>query len=122
MASLARFARKTTRESPRPDAVQAGSGSLPCQARRAATQAGFAVLEKKSRGCKTPALTAVVTAVDPPPRIMLVRAKWRKPRLFARLHISGQRGNGSISLHTAISEASPDSRTGADGTLLPDSV
>src|SRR3954469_23951601 len=47
--------------------------------------------------------TAVVIAVDPPPRIMLVRAKWRKPRLFARLHISGQRGNGSISLHTAIS-------------------
>src|SRR3954470_18490527 len=46
--------------------------------------------------------TAVVIAVDPPPRIMLVRAKWRKPRLFARLHISGQRGNGSISLHTAI--------------------
>src|SRR3954451_25104459 len=28
--------------------------------------------------------TAVVIAVDPPPRIMLVRAKWRKPRLFAR--------------------------------------
>jgi hypothetical protein len=44
MADLAGFARKETRESPRPATLQAGSLSLPRWARRAATQASFAVL------------------------------------------------------------------------------
>src|SRR5215216_5099893 len=49
MAILARFAGKETRESPRPTAVPARSGGISRQAGRAATQAGFAILEKKSK-------------------------------------------------------------------------
>src|SRR4029453_16855875 len=48
MAGSASFAGKQTREPPRPATLQEGPGSLPRQARRAATQASFAVLEKKS--------------------------------------------------------------------------
>jgi hypothetical protein len=50
MANPAYLTRKAAREPPRPATLQAGPRCLPRQARRAATQAGFAVLEKRTLG------------------------------------------------------------------------
>src|SRR5215211_3477911 len=51
MAISSGFAGKETREPSCPATLPKGPGSLPREARRAATQEGFAVLEKKIRAC-----------------------------------------------------------------------